>query len=412
MGSARNMPDDVLSLLFEMCCARDVVALSGLTRGVVGTLRLRPCLAWKLAARAMLRNLCVPPLVTTSPLALRQGTHSSPPPLPSLPPAPPCARPPPHPPSLPALPLFEVTIHYSSASDAFGALGDLIPDSLQDVRAAMATLCSALAPTFGVPAAEVEGALRYALVQPRRAVPAAAADLHDACCRYNRATPERAQHLALPWDPAAAPGGGGAAAGDMLLYTRVATALRCVTCKLAGGAERQCARCGVLQCASCSVRCSRDCAGGCAFALCADCDAEFSVAGQRPAVHELDEGLGLALPLCQLCGDEPVCPLHQCLVTSECDRCLGMRCNEHVLDHPAHNFCSAMLAGCLGAHCDAPACAPAAGRIKHCQGCYSSFCVSCFPLMQCPGAGGGAACGRCKHCYKDLVCPGCGRREA
>lgn len=309
-----------------------------------------------------------------------------------------------------------MTISYSS-SGVFGALGSLIPDSVQDVRDAMDSLCSALAPAFGVPAAEVERALQYTLVQPRRAAPTAAADPHDACCRYKRDTPERAARLALPLDPAAAPGGGAAAAaGDMLLYTRVAAALTCDACGMAGGAERQCVRCGTLLCACCSVRCSRDCAGGCAFALCTDCDAECSVAGHRPAVRELDEGLGLAQPLCQLCGDEPVCPLHQCSVTSECDCCLGMRCNEHILDHPAHNFCSAWLpvAGCLGSHCDAPACVPAAGRIKHCGECDSSFCVFCYPQMQCPGAGGGgaAACACCKHCYKDGVCPGCGRAEA
>ena len=274
----------------------------------------------------------------------------------------------------------------------------------------MDTLCSALAPTFGVPAAEVGGALQYTLVLPRRAALAAAADLHDACCKYLRVTPERPTHLALPWDSDAALGGGGAAAGDMLLYTRVATALRCQPCGKAGGAERQCARCGILLCASCSVRCSRDCAGGCAFALCTDCDGYYSIVG-RPAVYELDEGLGLAQPLCELCGDEPVCPLHQCLVTSTCDHCFGMRCNAHVLDHPAHNFCSARLAGCLGNHCDAPACMPGAGCIRHCSKCFASFCASCFPQMQCLGVGG-EVCKCCTYCYKDGVCPSCGRVEA
>ncbi len=79
VGFLINAPVDVLSLLFELCTARDLVALTGLTRGVVGELRQRPCKAWQVAARAMLRNLCVstfwPPL---APLALHQGAHSCP----------------------------------------------------------------------------------------------------------------------------------------------------------------------------------------------------------------------------------------------------------------------------------------------------------------------------------------------
>lgn len=56
---SERVPDDVLSLLFEMCTAKDVMALTGLTRAV-SALRTRPCKAWQVAARAMLRNLCVP----------------------------------------------------------------------------------------------------------------------------------------------------------------------------------------------------------------------------------------------------------------------------------------------------------------------------------------------------------------
>ena len=54
-----DRPDDVLSLLFEMCSVRDVVNISGLTRGVAGVLRKHPCVckAWEQAARAKLHNL-------------------------------------------------------------------------------------------------------------------------------------------------------------------------------------------------------------------------------------------------------------------------------------------------------------------------------------------------------------------
>jgi hypothetical protein len=255
----------------------------------------------------------------------------------------------------------------------------------------------------------VRGALEYALVRPPGA-PAdqAAADPHNACCEHKSRTPEHTAHLVLRHLE-----GDAAAAGGMQLYMRVAEALRCEECGMAGGAERQCARCGMLLCASCSIRCSRDTVGGCAYALCSVCDSEHSVVGQRPTVDELDELLGLAQPLCQFCGDEPVCPLHQCLVTSECDSCLGKRCNAHVLAHPMQHFCSADLdlAGCLGAHCDAPACVPAAGRIRRCGRCGSSFCASCFPQMQRPCPGGGKDCALCLHCYTTgvPVCKGCGR---
>ena len=92
MGSVHAIPEDVLSLLFEMCSARDVAALSILTRGVAHELREGPCPAWKLAARAMLRNLCVPLLASTSPPALRK-VLTVPPATPTFSPQPASAAP-------------------------------------------------------------------------------------------------------------------------------------------------------------------------------------------------------------------------------------------------------------------------------------------------------------------------------
>ena len=354
-------PEDVLLLLFECLSTRDVMALSSMTRAVHRALLPKSTAGlptqWARAARTKLRQF------------------------------------------LPAGPLFSYKPFYAWNSNIFDTLGGAFPEFQSEVAGSAGSLYAALALALDVPIADVASALEYTF----RSVNDAEGP-HAKCIMYTHAsaTPVRDKHLAPL--PAFAPASG------LELFKCISVALTCNVCGVSGAAERQCAHCGALVCSGCSSRCSRDRAEGCAFALCPGCNDEAHIDG-RPEVYELDESLGLAQPLCEMCGDDIVCVLHQCHITSQCDACSGKRCNEHVLDYPAMMFCAGGLAGCLGRHCERGACAPAAGSIEHCQRCYSSFCAACFPRMLCPGVGG-VPCpgGCCVHCSKSGACPVCGQR--
>jgi hypothetical protein len=286
-----------------------------------------------------------------------------------------------------------------------GTLGAWFGGQHAAVTIAMGRLCKKLAGAYGT-SAEASRALQYTFSFARP--DPASSSLHLACVKYGNATPVRA----APVVPSALEG--------LELYKCVAAALTCDACGARGAAERQCAGCGVLLCRgrACSISCSRDHARGeaCAFALCVDCHGESSIEG-RPAVFDLDEELALAQPLCEECGEDLVCPLHQCCINCTCESCGGLRCMKHTLVDPIIDYCQASMPGCLWGHHDRPACAPAAGSIAYCSGCWWHYCASCFPQMRCPGAaaaggpGGGSACDRCFNCYKHGTCPGCQRRD-
>lgn len=298
---------------------------------------------------------------------------------------------------LPAGPLYTLSPFYAWTSSNGGPLGDNFPGYRDAVEEAAGTLCDALGQGIGVPPEDVSVALRYTFGPSGEAT-----GLHGACSKYMRDTPVRDPRL-LPLPLFARTRG-------MELYKRVSIALTCGPCESPGSAERQCAHCGTLLCSSCSTRCSLDCAGGCAFALCPGCmEVDEDERAMKPSVFALDEGIGLAQPLCDKCGVDLVCPLHQCMINHRCDRCDGKRCDEHYFYHPAFNFCSGHTPGCLGDHCDD--CTPPEGGIDYCHHCSSSFCAVCKPLLKCPGVGG-VPCmgGRCEHCYEAGVCPSCGHR--
>ncbi len=285
-----------------------------------------------------------------------------------------------------------------------GTLGAWFGAQRAAVTTATDSLCEKLAGAYGT-SAEASRALLYtfALARPDPD----ASSLHFACVKYGDATPVRVAPV-VPSNPLKG--------RELEFYKCVAAALTCGACGARGAAERQCARCGVLLCRgrACSISCSRDHARGeaCAFALCVDCHGESSIEG-RPAVFELDFELALAQPLCEECGEDLVCPLHQCHITMNCETCGGLRCNEHVFEYPMIDSCHACMPGCLWSHHDLPACAPAAGSIAYCSGCGGQYCAACFPRMRCPGAaaGGGLACDRCLNCYVHGTCPGCQRRR-
>ena len=287
---------------------------------------------------------------------------------------------------LPAGPLFGFEPFYAWDSNVHEALGDVFSGFRDEVADAANRLYAALAPALGIPPVDVARALEYTFRRP----PGSCGGEHGPCLKYLDAVPARDAHLAPL--PIFAPAAG------LELFKRISLALTCNVCDTPGAAERQCAHCGILVCRGCSSRCSRDSAEGCAFALCPGCNDEAHIVG-RPAVFELDEGMGLAQPLCEMCGDDNVCVLHQCYITHSCDSCGKLRCNEHVFNFPSMMFCSGGLDGCLGRHCERGACVPAAGGITYCSRCSSSFCAACFPRMLCPGVGG-TPCpgGCCLHC--------------
>jgi hypothetical protein len=293
-----------------------------------------------------------------------------------------------------------------------GTLGSWFEEESAAVMVATGSLCEKLAGAYGT-SAEASRAVQYELsYSPPASLAAAAAAAypHFDCIKYRDCTPVRA----APVPPSALTG--------LELYKCVSAALTCGPCGARGAAERQCARCGVLLCRGreCSISCSRDQvrADACAFALCVDCHAGSSIEG-RPAVGDLDAGLGLAQPLCEECGEDLVCPLHQCDINCTCETCGGLRCMGHTFVHPMIDYCQGNFPGCLWSHHDQPACAPAAGGIAYCSGCGWHYCATCFPRMRCPGAmvapggaaAGGSACHRCLRCYEHGACPSCLRRS-